>query len=125
FNSMIKSYMNLINGDKTLPVHSGDIRKIYDEITEGEIEKSELPDGKTFRKNVTHILKKSGSGKVIHRGILPEEKINIEVQKMLDKLNAIDEIPLIIKVAVGHYFFGYIHPFYDGNGRTSRFISSI
>lgn len=35
------------------------------------------------------------------------------------------EIGSVIKVAIGHYYFGYIHPFYDGNGRTSRFISSM
>jgi len=35
------------------------------------------------------------------------------------------EVPELIKVAVGHYFYGYIHPFYDGNGRTSRFLSSL
>lgn len=40
-------------------------------------------------------------------------------------MNENKEIPTLIKVAIGHYFFGYIHPFYDGNGRTSRFISSM
>lgn len=35
-----------------------------------------------------------------------------------------DSIPSIIRISVYHYLFGYIHPFYNGNGRTSRFITS-
>ena len=34
------------------------------------------------------------------------------------------EIPILIRISIFHYLFGYTHPFYDGNGRTSRFISS-
>src|SRR5699024_1582705 len=30
----------------------------------------------------------------------------------------------LIRISIFHYMFGYIHPFYDGNGRMSRFISS-
>ena len=30
----------------------------------------------------------------------------------------------LINVAVTHYLIGYIHPFYDGNGRLMRYISS-
>jgi len=33
-------------------------------------------------------------------------------------------MPALIRIAVFHYLFGYIHPFYDGNGRMSRFITS-
>src|SRR5690625_7462338 len=36
-----------------------------------------------------------------------------------------EDIPPLITIAIGHFYFGYIHPFYDGNGRTSRFISSL
>ena len=35
-----------------------------------------------------------------------------------------DAIEPLFRTAIFHYLFGYIHPFYDGNGRTSRFISS-
>lgn len=125
FHSMVKSYLKLINGDTRLPTTPEDIRKIYDNITEGEIDSKELPDGKIFREEATYILKKSGSGKVIHRGIVPESRIHEEIINLLEFLNEERHIPPIIRVAVGHYFFGYIHPFYDGNGRTSRFISSM
>ena len=33
-------------------------------------------------------------------------------------------MPLLARVAIFHYLFEYIHPFYDGNGRTARFIVS-
>lgn len=125
FYSMIKSYQTLINSEIILPRTPNDIREIYDKITMGEIEPEELPDGEIFRKEVTFVLKKSGSGKIIHRGVIPEQEIYTKIDKLLKFINELQNIPEIIKTAIGHYYFGYIHPFYDGNGRTSRFISSM
>ncbi|WP_420222828.1 Fic family protein [Pediococcus acidilactici] len=36
-----------------------------------------------------------------------------------------DDTPFMIKALVGHYFFENTHPFYDGNGRTGRYILSM
>lgn len=125
FSSMIQSYMKLLNHKRKIPTKPQDIRNIYDEITEGEIKKEDLPDGEIFRKEIVKVYKKSGSGKVIHRGIVPEENIVSEINNLLMMKNKTNEIPLLVKIAVGYYYFGYIHPFYDGNGRTTRYISSL
>ena len=54
---------------------------------------------------------------------MPERKIIETFEQSLLVLNN-DDIDIFVRIAVFHYLFGYIHPFYDGNGRTSRFISS-
>ena len=54
---------------------------------------------------------------------MPESSIIQEIDQALMILNN-DDIQLPIRVAIFHYYFGYIHPFYDGNGRTNRFIST-
>lgn len=125
FESMIKSYIRLLDNDLEFPKIPKDLRQIYDDITKGEIEQQELPDGDIFRREATYILKKSGSGKIVHQGIMPEKEIIYATGQLLKFMNDNEEIPDIIKIAIGHYYFGYIHPFYDGNGRTSRFISSM
>lgn len=101
-----------------------DIRKVYDDIFYEEIKATDpenLPDGEIFRKSGVEV--QSATQKVIHKGLYPESKIIEAFEQSLSVLNDSD-IDIFIRIAVFHYLFGYIHPFYDGNGRTSRFISS-
>ena len=58
-----------------------------------------------------------------HKGVVPEAKIVEYMSKAIEILNS-EQLPLLVRIAVVHYLIGYIHPFYDGNGRLSRFISS-
>jgi len=127
FKNVIKSYLELKEGNLKPPVDAKDCRKIFDEITSDGISKDDYPDGKFFRREATYIYR---NDKEIHRGItsvdgteeLIIEKINSLFRFMND--SSLDLYDLI-KIAVSHYYFGYIHPYYDGNGRTGRFISSI
>ena len=101
-----------------------DIRKVYDDIFYEEIKATDpenLPDGEMFRRSGVEV--QSATQKVIHKGLSPESRIIDTMNQSLDMLND-DSIDIFIRIAVFHYLFGYIHPFYDGNGRTSRFISS-
>ncbi len=101
-----------------------DIRKLYDEMLYDEIkveDKNNLPDGRLFRKEVVHVYK--STDKIVHNGVMPEEKIIDYLDKALKILND-ESIDILIRIALFHYYFGYIHPFYDGNGRINRFISS-
>lgn len=101
-----------------------DIRNIYDELFGDEIRESDpdsVPDGLIFRKNSVSVY--SDSDKEIHRGLFPEKKIIDSMDGALKFLKDYAVEPLF-RIAAFHYLFGYIHPFYDGNGRCSRFISS-
>lgn len=124
FSSIIKKYSSLTGNEKIYFQTCEDLRNFYDEFAHNEVvlddEKNKL-DGKIFRKNSVDVT--SGTGKVLHRGVYPEEKIIELMTKALNILND-EKIPALIRIAVFHYFFEYIHPFYDGNGRTARFIAS-
>lgn len=54
---------------------------------------------------------------------MPEENIITAMDQALEILNNAN-LDSLIRISIFHYMFGYIHPFYDGNGRMSRFISS-
>ena len=101
-----------------------DIRNLYNELVLKEVEdedKNNIPDGKIFRKGTVFV--QNEIGKKIHDGIYPEEEIISHMNSALNILNN-KELNFLIRIAVFHYLIGYIHPFYDGNGRISRFISS-
>ena len=121
---LVNKYLKLCSEENIDIITCNDVRNIYNDLLWEEIsedDKLNLPDGVYFRKEGVDVL--SPFKKVIHKGVIPEEKINLMMTQALNILNDRDIIP-ILRVAIFHYLFGYIHPFYDGNGRTSRFISS-
>ena len=121
---LVNKYLNLCSEENIDIITCNDVRNIYNDLLWEEIsedDKLNLPDGVYFRKEGVDVL--SSFKNVIHKGVMPEEKINLMMTQALNILNDRDIIP-ILRIAIFHYLFGYIHPFYDGNGRTSRFISS-
>ena len=124
FSSIMKMYDLLSSGDYPRLETCEDVRNFYDEFNhlDAIAEKAtNRLDGMIFRKDGVEV--KSPSGKTIHKGVEPEAKILETMTEALNFLNA-EEYPVLIRIAVFHYLFVYIHPFYDGNGRTARFISS-
>lgn len=123
FVDIIKRY-NMLGRENLRLNNCADIRKIYDDLLSDEIgmeNRSDLPDGEFFRLSGVNVH--SVTDRIIHKGVQPEREIINYMTKALEFLNCGD-VDFLFRLSIFHYLFGYIHPFYDGNGRMSRFISS-
>jgi len=92
-----------------------------------EIQKELEGNSAGFRKLPGTTLKNSSTGETIYT---PPQDIN-EINKLMSNLEKFINDPLmcncdpIIKMAIIHYQFESIHPFYDGNGRTGRILNIL
>jgi Fic family protein len=80
-----------------------------------------------FRKLRGTELRNEQTGETVYIPPQNPEKI-IELMSDLEKYlndNALHDVDPLIKMAVIHYQFESIHPFYDGNGRTGRIINVL
>lgn len=124
FYGLLNKYRMLISENEFALRTSTDIREIYDDLVLKEVAEDcveNIPDGEIFRRDMAEVT--TPTQKIIHQGAYPETRIIQLMEQALNILNQ-KEIPILIRISIFHYLFGYIHPFYDGNGRTSRFISS-
>lgn len=122
--SVVHQYLELLGEEEIKFDTCQDIRNFYDDFTHQEITQENPQnrlDGSLFRKEPVQI--EATTGKTIHQGLYPESRIIEALDQALRILHS-EEYPLLIRLALFHYFFVYIHPFYDGNGRTDRFITS-
>lgn len=122
-NTRLKSFVRLymqIRAEQKLEINSlEDIREIYDYLLEGEISEKMLPDGKLFRNSYARI---GNDIKTVHLPKAKEEEFISDLMDWVEFINN-DEVPFFVKIFVAHYYFEYIHPFRDGNGRTGRYIA--
>jgi Fic family protein len=72
-------------------------------------------------------LKNDKTGEIIY---MPPQNYE-DIQNLMDNLEAyintptLDDFDILVKMAIIHYQFESIHPFYDGNGRTGRIINIL
>jgi len=71
-----------------------------------------------------NVIRDSRSQRIVY--MPPEAKDVPGLMKQLIKwINGKDDLPVPIKAAIAHYQYATIHPYYDGNGRTARLLTSL
>lgn len=76
-----------------------------------------LNDGEFYRHDTVSIV----GSQIEHMGV-NYKKIPGLMKVLIEFINADDSINDLIKAAVIHFYFAYVHPYFDGNGRTARLI---
>ena len=85
-----------------------------------------LQNNAGIRKQTGTVLRNAYTGKTIYTPPSGERNILQKLNNLEDYINVDDdEMDPLIKMAIIHYQFESIHPFYDGNGRTGRILNVL
>lgn len=108
-------------------INKESLRELYSILSEGLLSKEESQDmGEYYR---------TRSGIILHKGRLDdsyEETMDVEyvhdfMGKLLEYINTDNNLDTateyFIKSQIMHFYFVYIHPYFDINGRTSRTLA--
>jgi Fic family protein len=78
-----------------------------------------------IRNNPGTVLKNDKTGEVVYTP--PQEKSEILnlLTNFIQHFNGRDDLSPLINLAILHYQFESIHPFFDGNGRTGRILNIL
>jgi Fic family protein len=88
-----------------------------------------MSDGRTRIKPTPYrdgqnVIKDSGAGTIVY---MPPEAKDVPglMRNLVSWIKENEEIPCAIVAGIAHYQFATIHPYYDGNGRTSRLLTTL
>lgn len=122
----VKNYFSVLNkiflyAKKNLPITTKLTAEFHHELMKG-IEEKDL--GK-FRNGPVFVGHKTKVQLVVKHNppYHSAEKIEEALNKIYQWLDQPDELHPLIKAAIFHHQFAYLHPFFDGNGRLARVLT--
>ena len=129
-DSNSKRIINLYHGYQYIITHEDinkySLKELYSLLSEGLLDKYSIENmGRFYRTKPVYILKGDRLDTEPFEGIEPQ-KIECYMNNLLEYINTHNtnsEIDNFIKSQIIHFYFVYIHPFFDVNGRTSRTLS--
>ena len=71
-----------------------------------------------------NVIRDSRSSGIVY---MPPEAKDVPplMKQLVAWLSRRDELPVPIRAGIAHYQFATIHPYYDGNGRTARLLTTL
>ena len=130
-NEQKRRIINLVNGYnfilKNKEINKQNLRKLYNILSKDLLSEEDLSNmGEYYRKNDVFIYYSSVLSKKPDMGLSPD-KVEEYMNYLFDFIKGFptdgtltDEF---IKSQIMHFYFVYIHPYYDINGRTARTTS--
>ena len=71
-----------------------------------------------------NVIRDSRSKKIVY---MPPEAKDVPglMRQLVEWINTKDDLPVPLRAAIAHYQYATIHPYYDGNGRTARLLTTL
>lgn len=109
------------------PISEENLRYLYHILSEGILEPSEqISEDDLYRDAPVYIHYSSNINRAPDQGV-PHQRISEHMQTLFDFIHDdyyISPTASFVKSQVIHFYFVYIHPYFDINGRTSRTLST-
>ncbi len=123
-----KSEQMIINNFKALdfiiqnlssPLDEEMILSIYTILTENALD--EGCEAEKYRDDLVFVCDANSSQPIYTAP--PHSHVQSLMDSLIKFINSPDDLNPVVKASIIHFYFVYIHPFFDGNGRTARAIS--
>jgi Fic family protein len=102
------------------PIQEADIRMLHGLVMDGRPRPMPYRDGQ-------NVIRESGSRRMVY--MPPEAKeVPVLMSELIEWINreiADENLPPPVTAGLAHYQFATIHPYYDGNGRTARLLTTV
>ena len=103
------------------PITEGLAREIHKRLVEGVRGGAAAPG--EYRKIQNHVVN-SATGETVYTPP-PAHDVPIMMAELVDWLNQEQDVHPVLVSGISQFRFVHIHPFLDGNGRTSRLLSTL